>query len=145
MSSTPPRRSSSICFAIAAGVSRSFFEPEEGPRKCANEAKPEIAAVNSLAQWEIVDQAYEDLLVFVTQGNDPSGDTLRIVPRRHHEQRLVCPTPIEQAGGMCNAGGFHTLPGPLKQFDAAFLPNSPQQFFLRLEIVVDRRRLHFCG
>ena len=42
-----------------------LFEPEEGPRKGANQGEPKIAAVDSLSQREIVDQAYEDLLVFV--------------------------------------------------------------------------------
>ncbi len=53
---------------------------------------------------------------------------------------------------MRDAGGFHTLPrvrlvgdcsdDTMEEFEAAFLPNRPEEFFLRLEIIVDRGRLH---
>src|SRR5260370_33083548 len=42
-----------------------LLEPEERPGQCSDDRQTQIAAVNSLAQRQIVDQANEYLLIFV--------------------------------------------------------------------------------
>ena len=65
---------------------------------------------------------------------------------------MVRSTPVKKPGRMRDTSGFHALPrvgligncidDPIDEFEATFLPNRPEQFFL-LEIIVDRGRLHF--
>src|SRR5258708_15506888 len=64
---------------------------------------------------------------------------------RHDEERLVRPPPIEQARGMrvpCVARDPSCCGDPMEQFEAAFLPNRPEQLFLRFEVMLDRGALH---
>ena len=74
---------------------------------------------------KILDQADEDLFVFVAQRNDPCLDAFWIVPRRHHKERLVCPAQIEQAGRMGDASRLNALPGGDVQIDGQAVGTTP--------------------
>src|SRR5260370_38996965 len=96
--------------------------------------------VDIAAQREIVDKANKDTFVLVAKSDDTSLDAFRIVPGGHHEQRLVCPPPIEQAGNVSHASRLKALPrigyrrdriiDAVHKLDTACLPHRPEPFLL---------------
>ena len=63
--------------------------------------------------------------------------------RRQSSKPVVCATQAVSIRCQGSVLSAIALPDPMEEFDAAFLPNRPEQLFLRLEIIVDRGRLHF--